>query len=193
MFLAPYMTAHAVTLSERLLAVFGLSRRSREPAKATEKASGRPDRILIIGFGPAGQRVADVLTENGILVAVIELNPETAAIARRKGLKVHLADATNSETISEIGIRGACLVIITVPDPRSAKEIIHNVRLFSPDSTIFARSRYHMASESLGASGATVVIDEEFTLGDELSTEIMASFWQVNRNALACALLGEKP
>jgi len=146
-----------------------------------------------IGFGPGGQRVADVLLENGLSAGVIELNPRTTAVARQKGLPVHMADATSSDIISHIGIKGACLVIVTVPDPRAAREIIRNVRLFSPESMIIARSRYHIASETLKNAGAAVVVDEENTIGDELAREVMDSMRRVNRNALACALAGERP
>ncbi len=41
---------------------------------------------------------------------------------------------------------------------------------------IVARSRYHIASASFGKAGATVVVDEENTMGDELAKEIMRFF-----------------
>jgi CPA2 family monovalent cation:H+ antiporter-2 len=193
MFLAPYMSSYAVPLATRIISTF---KRSRTPAAVTtdtQLPTGPSGHIFIIGFGPAGRRVADVLLENGIAPAVIELNPKSAAIAREKGLRVHMVDATSSDAISHIGIKGACLVIVTVPDPRSAREIIHNLRFFSPESMIIARSRYQIASENLQAAGATVVVDEENTIGDELAHAVMESFRQVDINALGRALAGEKP
>jgi CPA2 family monovalent cation:H+ antiporter-2 len=192
MFMAPYMAAYAMPLSERFFRIF--SRQKPPHGPETDAAISNPfDRTFIVGFGPAGQRVADVLLENCILPVVVELNPKTAAIARQKGLTVHMADATGSETISHIGIKGACQVIVTVPDPRSAREIISNIRLFAPESLIFARSRYHIATASLSKSGANVVVDEESTIGGTLAKEIMESLRQTNRDALGCALAGEKP
>ncbi len=137
--------------------------------------------------------MADVLLEEGISPNVVELNPHSAGEARRKGLPVHMADATNSDVVSHLGIKGACLVIVTVPDPRSAKEIIHNLRTFSPESRIVVRSRYHIASQSLKDAGADAVVDEENTIGDKLAEEVMGSIRATNRAALACALAGEKP
>jgi CPA2 family monovalent cation:H+ antiporter-2 len=193
MFLAPYMAAYALPLSEKILSVLKHQLPFKTKAAVSTAAQSTPDHIFIIGFGPAGQRVADVLVAEGISAGVVELNPKSAAIARRKGLTVHLADGTNSDVISHVGIKGACLVIITVPDPRSAQAIIHNVRTFSPEAKIVARSRYHIASQSLKDAGATVVVDEENSIGDELAREVMGSMRQVNRNALACALAGENP
>ena len=84
-------------------------------------------------------------------------------------------------------------MIVTVPDPRSAKEIIHNLRTFSPESRIVVRSRYHIASHSLKDAGANAVVDEENTIGDKLAEEVMGSIRATNRAALGCALAGEKP
>ena len=137
--------------------------------------------------------VADQLLESGIAATVLELNPQTAAIARNKGLEAHMVDATSADTIAHIGITGSCLVVVTVPDPRSAAEIIKNIRHFSPQTVVIARSRYHVASASLRAARASLVEDEENTIGDELAREVMASVRSVNREPLGCALAGVKP
>lgn len=193
MFMAPYMAAYSVPLSERVFAFFKRAHkhsRDRESAVTTPETANR---VFIIGFGPAGRRVADVLLENDLVAAVVELNPKTAALARQKGLDVHMVDATNSDAIAHIGIKGACLVIVTIPDPRSTRQIISNLRIFSPESMIIARSRYNIASDSIKHAGATVVIDEENMIGDELAKEIIKTLREPNRHALPCALAGKKP
>lgn len=193
MFMAPYMATYAAPLAQRLLSFLGegpAASNVEEAASATADLCGP---TFIIGFGPAGQRVADLLLANAMSATVIELNPETAVTARRKGLKVHLVDATSSEAVAHVGIKGSCLVIVTVPDPRSAREIIHNIRFFAPQARIIARSRYHIASVSLADAGADLVVDEENTIGDVLSREVMESLRNVNRSALGCALAGERP
>jgi CPA2 family monovalent cation:H+ antiporter-2 len=193
MFLAPYMAAYALPLSEKFNSILKHQPPLRKKAAPSIAVPSPGDGIFIVGFGPAGQRVADVLLEEGISPNVVELNPHTAGQARRKGLPVHMADATNSDVVSHLGIKGACLVIVTVPDPRSAKEIIHNLRTFSPESRIVVRSRYHIASNSLKDAGADAVVDEENTIGDKLAEEVMGSIRATNRAALGCALAGEKP
>ena len=193
MFMAPYMTSYAAPLAERVFLLLGQKPPQPAAPEITTPAAGLCARTFIIGFGPAGQRVADLLLEHDIPTTVIELNPETAVIAREKGLKVHLVDATSSEAITHVGIKGTCLVIVTVPDPRSAQAVIRNIRFFAPQATIIARSRYHIASRNLQKAGADLVVDEENTIGDALSREVMDSIQEVNRNALGCALAGESP
>ena len=193
MFLAPYMAAYALPLAGKLLSVMRHQPTFSAPGTGDEKEDDTAPNIFIIGFGPAGQRVADVLLEACISPSVVELNPGTAALAREKGLVVKMADATNSDVIEHIGIRGACLVVVSVPDPRSVKEIIHNIRTFSPQARIVARSRYHRASQDLKDAGAHAVVDEEKTTGDQLAEEVMATMRETNREALGCALAGEEP
>jgi CPA2 family monovalent cation:H+ antiporter-2 len=193
MFMAPYMAAYAVPLARRFFALFGKSPAASNAEVAVSPSAEPCGHPFIIGFGPAGQRVADLLLANHVPATVIELNPETAVNARRKGLKVHLVDATSSESVAHVGIKGTCLIIVTVPDPRAAREIIHNIRFFAPQAKIIARSRYHVASASLAEAGADLVVDEENTIGDELSREVMESIRDTNRNALGCALAGESP
>jgi len=190
MFLAPYMAAFAPLLARR---AFDIMHKTRAPEQAGRDETPEvtsADHIYIIGFGPAGRCVADVLVENCLSAAVIELNPKSAAIAREKGLSVHMVDATSSDAMAHVGIKDACLVIVTVPDPRVAQEIIRNISFFAPAAMIIARSRYHIANASLKSSGATLVIDEETTVGNELAQTILETYRQRNRDALGCALAG---
>ena len=193
MFLAPYMAAYAQPLARKVLSATKHQPTFSAPGSVAEKGTDTAPNTFVIGFGPAGQRVAEVLLEACISPQVVELNPRTAALAREKNLAVHMADATNSDVFSHLGIKGACLVIITVPDPRSVKEIIHNIRIFSPESRIVARSRYHIASRSLMDAGANAVVDEEIATGDKLAEEVMGAIRETSREALGCALAGEEP
>ena len=171
MFLAPYMATYAAVLSNRFFKRIKLVP-GRENQEEENDLIHEAKPFFIIGFGPAGQRVADVLLAKGHYPAVIELSPRTAELARNKGLDVFMVDATLNENIDHIGIKGACLVIVTVPDPRAAKNIIGNVRLYAPKAMIIARSRYHIATDSLKEAGADAVIDEENSIGDELARAV---------------------
>lgn len=191
MFLVPYMAAPAAPLAGHILGVF-----RKQPPLPMGAPTPNPSvctRTFIIGFGPAGQRAAEQLQEGGIAPTVVELNPKSAGIAQSRGLAVHMVDATSNEALAHVGIQGSCLVIVTVPDPRSAGEIIRNIRFFAPQSLISARSRYHIASPNLRTAGAALVVDEENTIGDELAREVVNALKRTNREAPGCALAGEKP
>jgi CPA2 family monovalent cation:H+ antiporter-2 len=187
MFLAPYMVAYARPLADWVLGTVAPGRRERpaERAGAAERTTGR---CFVVGFGPSGRRVAEALLAQGIAPEVIELNPQSAAAAREIGLHVHLGDASGGEVVAHAGIRGACVVAVTIPDPRSARAIIQNVRVLDPNATVVARCRYHIAEEELRRAGADVVVDEEDMVGQELARQVVAFLRSVSPEDVACAL-----
>jgi CPA2 family monovalent cation:H+ antiporter-2 len=191
MFIAPYAVSYAIPLARWSVGLFSSRQRSlmMQQEKSGLTTSGR---ILIIGFGPAGQEVAEALIKEKLRPEVIELNPKTAQIARENGLPLHLGDASGTEMLEKGGIHEACIVVVTVPDPRSAAQIIRTIHLLSPDLPVIARSRYQIAVPDLQRAGA-VVIDEEHTVGIAIAREVIEVLRQPQNEAMACALAGQRP
>ena len=191
MFIAPYSVSYAIPLARWSVGLFSSRQRSlmMQQEKSGLTTSGR---ILIIGFGPAGQEVAEALIKEKLRPEVIELNPKTAQIARENGLPLHLGDASGTEMLEKGGIHEACIVVVTVPDPRSAAQIIRTIHLLSPNLPVIARSRYQIAVPDLQRAGA-VVIDEEHTVGIAIAREVIEVLRQPQNEAMACALAGQRP
>lgn len=131
------------------------------------------DLILIIGFGPAGQRVAEGLIDSHPrqLVA-IDLNTKNIEIAHRYGLATYLGDATQRDILEHAGVYKARAVVITVPDHATVRHLIDLVRDLSPDAFIVARCRYHILHWELLHAGAHEVVDEEDQLGRRLVAQV---------------------
>ncbi len=148
---------------------------------------------MIIGFGPAGKRVAQALIEREIRPHVIELNPQSAQQAQDLNLTVHIGDAASSEVLEHAGIRSVCAVVLTLPDPTTSRNVIANIKTLVPDTPIIVRARYHRHAADLKKAGATVVLDEELTVGAALDQELQALLARPQQAAMACALAGQKP
>jgi len=131
------------------------------------------DAILIIGFGPAGQRVAEGLIDphQGRIV-VVDLNPENIAIANRYGLKGILGDATQTEILEHAGIYRARVVVLVLPDHNTTRQLIYHVRDLSPDAHLIVRCRYHVRHWELLNAGAHEVADEEDQVGQQLAERV---------------------
>jgi len=129
--------------------------------------------VLIIGFGPAGQRVAEGLMDaHQEQMVAIDLNPENIQIAQRYGLKIQLGDATQRDVLEHADIYEARVVVITVPDHATVRRLIHLVRDLAPDALIVARCRYHVLHWELLNIGAHEVVDEEDQLGRRLAAQV---------------------
>lgn len=192
MVLASHVVVHAESWSLFILRRLFPSRRQHfEPT--ADHAPAAKGHVLIIGFGPAGRQVARALIDQGRVPQVIELNPENARKAAQMNLEVHIGDATSSDILDHAGIKSSCGVVITLPDPKTCVDIIANVKLVVPEIFVIARSRYHRHVSDITDHGATIVVDEENTVGQVLAEELVELLRQPCKLALACALAGEKP
>lgn len=169
--LAPYLVKYAP-------AIAGLAERFTHRAQPldtppVEHPPDEPRPILLVGFGPAAQRVAEALMgQHPAEIVVIELNPRNAATAQRYGLRHVIGSATQPEVLEKAGIHQAQIVIITIPDPQTSQLIITLCRALNPAAQILVRARYHAYRWELQMAGADIVIDEEEQLGQRMAAVV---------------------
>ena len=187
MFLAPYMVGYADPLAEKLVA-----RLFKRPLPASPRSeTSECKKALIIGFGPAGRKVAGILNEMGVTPEIIELNPSALESADRQGVVVHLGDATKSDVLDHAGIHAAAVVVVTVPDSRTAAGTILAVRALSPNVKVIARGRYHRHLSLLEAAGASLVVVEEQMVGARLAEATLGELSETDHTAMACRIVGK--
>ncbi len=130
------------------------------------------DRIVLVGFGPAGQQVAaDLSTTFRNRGDVVDLNPRIAELAPEYGFVGHVGDATQDGVLEHANLGRAAALIVTVPDPSAARQVIALARASNPSIQIIARSRYHVTRWELMLAGAETVVDEEEHVGRRLAFE----------------------
>ncbi len=175
LFLTPYLVALAPHLA---LAVGRLSTNGPRALQGAEDASHPSDaklsgHIIVVGFGPAGQRVAEALMRRRTSrLVVIELNTKSADIARTHGLQTYVGDATRAEVLEHVQVAAAAAVVVTVPDRGAARHVIEQVRSLSPHTPVIARARYHVYRGELILAGAQVVVDEEEEVGLRIASAV---------------------
>ncbi|GIW96100.1 MAG: sodium/hydrogen exchanger [Pirellulaceae bacterium] len=182
--LTPYLIAIAIPAGLWCERVWRLFRRRRLPVPAAgtaaEPSGGETEEttrpIVIVGFGPAGQRVAEELLAHGMNhIVVIDINPDNVAHARRYGLDGVLGDATQIEILEHAEVPQAAAVVLTVPMPQTARFLIQLIRHQAPSAMVIARSRYHIYRWALVQAGAHVVVDEEDEVGQVLARQLLAA------------------
>jgi len=191
-FTAPYLVSYALPLADFFLRLLP-QRYARSSHEHTPEGDGKHPAIIVIGYGPAGQQVSEALQHNGLTPGIIELNPAIIHRAADTGLHIHIGDATSTDVLIHAGVSDARAVIVTVPDPRSARDITAAVRALAPETRLLVRSRFQRASKDLVDAGATTVVDEENTVGRLLAHEALTSLELGQDAGLACALAGRSP
>ena len=64
------------------------------------------------------------------------MNPTSRDYARQLGLRLHLGDASQEEILMHAGLAEVCLVVVTVPDPHDAVQIV--AHLIDESGTLMA-------------------------------------------------------
>lgn len=142
-------------------------------------------RAVVVGFGPVGQTVARLLSDNGIVPTIIELNHETIAVIRNLGYSAVLGDANMQETLTRARIKGSISLILSSSAHRDAHEAIRVARALNPEIKVIVRSTYLRDRESLLQSGADNVFASEgevaLAMAEYLLRDLGASAEQIDR------------
>ena len=145
---------------ERWLARYGQACVADDVADGQE-ASAPSHRAIVVGYGPVGQTVTQLLLDNEIEPTVIELNLDTVRRLKAFDVRAIYGDATRPEILLEAGIQGADNLILTSGASRVDEEIVRRAKDLNPDVAILARSQYVRDLPKLHRAGAEDVFSAE--------------------------------
>jgi CPA2 family monovalent cation:H+ antiporter-2 len=120
-----------------------------------------PHRAVVVGYGPIGHTLCQLLQSNEIVPQVIEMNLETVKRLRSRGLGAVYGDASHRETLKAAGVATAESLMLTASNMRHVPEVIRLARELNPDIHILARAAYMRESPNLYKAGADYVFADE--------------------------------
>ena len=145
---------------EHWLARFGVTTAAYDDADELD-GSAPSHRAIVVGYGPVGQTVTQLLLDNEIVPTVIELNLDTVRRLQAFDVRAIYGDATRPEILVEAGVKGADNLILTSGAGRVDEEIVRRAKELNPDVTILARSQYVRDLPKLHNAGAEDVFSAE--------------------------------
>jgi CPA2 family monovalent cation:H+ antiporter-2 len=169
-FLIRYAPAISGWISERLNHPGGSM-----PETSDEGKEERP-RVVVIGFGPAGQTLIRLLRSLDVPFIAVDANPSSALEAERRGEPILYGDATRPQVLKHLRVDEARLVAVAISDPLATRRIVSRIRSMAPTTPILARTRYVREVDRLSAAGANVVVAEEFEGSIELVARALETF-----------------
>ena len=128
--------------------------------------------VIVVGYGPAGQGVVETLRRIDVPVVVLELNPQTVETAQAAGIDAHVGDATRPAILDHVHVSSAEAVVITLPDHRTVRHVVEQVRAIAPHVSMIVRSRYDRHAPELTTAGAHTVLNEEYHSGRWLAAAV---------------------
>ncbi len=163
--LTPYVIAGAPKLGEAITRIlYRFTSASPVGVRSASNGQHLSGHVIIVGFGPAGQRVAEALQGAAMPFVVVDLNPRSVS-AHRPAVPIEFGDAARPEILHHLGIKHSRALVVTVPEPHMSELIIRQAKRIAPSIPVVARVRYHTHGSRLARAGADRAVDEENLLG----------------------------
>jgi CPA2 family monovalent cation:H+ antiporter-2 len=115
----------------------------------------------VVGFGPTGRTVVDLLRDNRIVPTIVDLNMDNVRALRERGFEAVYGDATRPETLAAAGVNTSGSLILGSAGMANATEVIRTARALNPKLRVLARSAYLREVDTLKAAGADAVYSGE--------------------------------
>lgn len=152
----------SITLNPLLFKLVNpLTKRFVQPSQPTaidELGAAMPGHVIVVGYGPVGREVVQMLVEHNVTPTVIDLNVSAIQELRRTGARALYGDAAIREILEAAGIHDASGLIFASNAPTF--ETVKTARELNPDIPVLTRTAYLRDAEALRQAGCTVVVSE---------------------------------
>lgn len=155
------------------------SARGVPTATASVESDGDADieearhRAIVVGYGPVGQTVTQLLLDNAIEPTVIELNLDTVRRLKAFDVRAIYGDAARPEILRQAGIDAAENLILTSGSSSVDVEIVRTAKELNPRVRVLARSQYVREVPKLRHVGAEDVFSAEGEVALAFTTRIL--------------------
>lgn len=137
---------------------------------------------IVVGYGPVGQRVSQLLENYHIRPVIIDLNIDTVDRLAGTGRLALFGNAEHRDMLIAAGVKKALFLLITLPDTKHSYAMVAHARDLNPDLKIYLRARYVGEGETLSALGVDGLYYEEQEVAEALAQALVN---EVERSAAA--------
>lgn len=134
--------------------------------------------VIIVGYGPVGRTITNILLKEKINVIILELNIDTVRKIKKsktEGLYVIHGDASQREILLSAGIQTAEAFVISTP-VAPAKDIIEMVKSLNSRVKILINTNYLEHAKNFRKDPDLIVCSEEGSVALALSRIILKTF-----------------
>ena len=175
MAVTPFLMQAAPHVGDRL-ARLALRGRVASTPEAEARHEKLEDHVIVVGYGPAGRRLVQVLKNSSIPYIVLELNPETVKVGQQDGISIMYGDSTRRPILESARIRTAKVLVVAINDRSATLRTITVARHENPTIQIFARARFMHEVERFQQKGADIVVPEELETTVRLFSHVLGAY-----------------
>ena len=148
-------------------------------AARLEDGEERPDDnaqcIIVVGYGPVGRHLTEILLENKLDVTIVEMNIDTVRSLGEQGKHVVYGDATQQEVLVHAGAERAEGIIIS-SSSAPAGDIMEVARAINPRIRVLIHTTYQDVAVRLKKAGASAVFSGEREIAMAMTEYLMRDF-----------------
>ncbi|HVK59124.1 MAG TPA: cation:proton antiporter [Candidatus Kapabacteria bacterium] len=130
-------------------------------------------RCILVGFGPVGRIVHQLLLDTGGEIIVVDLNLDAVREIRNSGHSAVYGDVRQPGTLVEAGVETTETLILSA-DVQDAPDIIKDALALNPELKVLARCGHLRDAAALRAAGAEFVASGEAEVGVAMTEAVMA-------------------
>ncbi len=131
-------------------------------------------RIIVVGYGPCGEIMSDILRKYDLEVVVLEMNIDTVNRLAAKGIPVLHGDACLRSILQMAGAEKAKAIIVTTA-AAPAHDIAESARGVNPDISVMAYTTYIRNARLLRSQGAETVFSGEEEVALSMASHTLRS------------------
>lgn len=140
------------------------------PVAAAGRSAGPARRTAVIcGYGRVGRLIGAALERRGFRYVVVEEDPRVVRDLRSRGVTVLRGSAENRFVMEQASLASAAVLVVAVPEPLVARQVVANARRDHPRLPIVVRTHSGSERDVLQRLGATEVVIGETELGLEMT------------------------
>ncbi|ADI37587.1 cation:proton antiporter [Waddlia chondrophila] len=125
---------------------------------------GKPSflpRVIVIGFGPIGQKIAQEMLSRDYHVTIVDQNIDSITLLRDAEVENIFGDATQFHILEKAQTENAQLLVVTIPNFQAVRKIIQAARDINPHIKIIARVQFQSDLQDNSLQDVSVICDEE--------------------------------
>ncbi|HYD19213.1 MAG TPA: YbaL family putative K(+) efflux transporter [Patescibacteria group bacterium] len=107
----------------------------------TDEKRALKDLVILVGVGRVGKHIIQHIHERHVDLVIIERNREKVEYLRGKGFHAIYGDASQPEVLNEAAIQKALAILVTVPDPFEARNIVETARGLKPYIRVIVKAQ----------------------------------------------------
>ncbi len=165
MIITPFMLKNIASIADRFF-------REPEPELVLESA-GFSNHMIIIGYGPVGQKVAKRLREYGLCYIVIEHEMALVKEGEKMGERIFLANAMQQQTLEALGAKEAQCIIVTIDNAPKIRQICETIMRIDKDINTIVKVRNESHAKIVAEFGINHIINASEAIAELITKEAL--------------------